>query len=173
MLYDSLKEKELKLLALRDDVKLLEGERKKKREELNRSSRKTTLKVSELEWKVLMDMMGRRERLKEHGEMLRSALREGEGGGKGYTGGVETNVQQLKSRVQEIISDNRVLEAYNRGENYNSMEETPTAYKYHLENKDETARRLDEMIASLGAQEQQLEKQIKKKQKEYQTVVSK
>ena len=77
-----------------------------------------------------------------------------------------------KQRVQNTISENKILESYIRGENYVSTDEAITAYKYNLESKESKLRDLDGIISQLKTEEDNFKKIIKKKQKEYQNEVS-
>ena len=83
---------------------------------------------------------------------------------------VETLVE--KQRVQNTISENKILESYIRGENYVSTDEAITAYRFNLESKESKLKELDGIINQLKSEEDNFKTIIKKKQKEYQKEVS-
>ena len=66
-----MKEKEKYLLQLRDSVKQLEVQRKAKAQEMQQYPRRVTIKVNELERKVISDLTMRRDHLVNYLEELR------------------------------------------------------------------------------------------------------
>ena len=114
---------------------------------MNANPRKIKIKVTDLERKVLADLTERRDHLKSHYEKLKKAIEETENT-RNYSS-MDTTNSEAKNKIQQIISENKLLESYIRGEYYNSADDAIAAYKYNLEGKEQKLKGLEDIITQL------------------------
>ena len=164
-LFENLRNKEKELLELKQRNKEKQLVQENIKNIMRSTNNKITIRVSELERKVLTDLKARRDYLLQHCDELVRALADPNAIRDHST---DTQIMELKQSIQAVISENRVLESYVRGENFSSTDDTVNAVKYLYSSKEAKLKELESVVEQLKTDDENLKKIVKSKQKIYQ-----